>query len=86
MKILSDNLRYLRIANKLSQKGFSDKISLNRPRYAKYEEGGAEPPLEILMQIASYYHISIDLLLHVDLRDIPEEEIRLVETIMCKFR
>ncbi|SOD17785.1 helix-turn-helix domain-containing protein [Pedobacter xixiisoli] len=86
MKFLADNLRYLRKAKSLSQKEFGEKFNLNRPRYAKYEEGGAEPPLEILMQIAAYYHISVDLLISADLRDVSQEEIQQLENIMCKFR
>lgn len=86
MTALSQNLRYLRDQNKLTQKGLSDILHLNRGRYAKYEEEGAEPPIEILKRIGSYYQISIDLLISSDLRKVPKEEIRLVESVICKFR
>ena len=86
MSILSDNLRYLRNLNKLSQKGLADKLTVSRARYSKYEEEFCEPPLEILKKIATYYHISIDLLVSADLRKVPEDEIKLVESVICKFR
>lgn len=86
MTALSQNLRYLRNQNGLTQKGLGAILKLNRGRYAKYEEEGAEPPLEILKKISSYYQISIDLLVSADLSKVPKEEIQLVESIICKFR
>ena len=86
MSILSDNLRYLRYINKLSQRELSDKIIVSRGRYSTYEQEVAEPPIDILKRIASYYHISIDLLVTADLQKVPQEEIRLVESVICKFR
>ncbi len=86
MSVLSENLRYLRSLNKLSQRRLAEKLIIERGRYSKYEEGASEPPLEIMRRISGYYHISIDLLISVDLHKVPPEEIRLVESIICKFR
>ncbi len=47
---------------------------ITRGRYAKYEDGASEPPLEILIKISKYFHVSIDLLLTVDLRKISFNE------------
>lgn len=75
MSYLAENIRYLRRELKVSQQKVADDLSITRGRYAKYEDGASEPPLEILLKIARYYHVSIDLLVSVDLRRIPLKEI-----------
>jgi transcriptional regulator with XRE-family HTH domain len=69
MSILSENLRYLRARKKCSQQHISNDLIISRGRYAKYEDGKSEPPLEILKRISTYHEVSIDLLISVDLRD-----------------
>lgn len=68
--ILADNIRYLRMQQvpELSQQQVADKLVVTRVSYAKYETAKASPPLEVLLAISRYYHISTDLLLTVDLR------------------
>lgn len=68
MSIFSDNLRYLRESRKESQQQTADTLEIKRARYEPYESGKSEPPYEILRKIAQHYHISIDLLLTVDVR------------------
>jgi len=75
MSILSENMRYLRSQLKCSQLKVAEDLMITRGRYAKYEDGASEPPLELLMKISRYFHISIDLLLSVDLRRIPLNQI-----------
>lgn len=75
MLFLSENMRYLRHQLKVSQQKVADGLLITRGRYAKYEDGAAEPPLELLIKIARFFHISIDLLLSVDLRKIALKEI-----------
>lgn len=70
MSILSDNMRYLRAQLNFSQQKVADGLSITRGRYAKYEDAVSEPPVEILVKISRYYHVSIDLLVTVDLRKI----------------
>ena len=74
MSKLSDNLRFLRAGKQLSQQKVADLLIITRVRYAKYEDGTSEPPIEILMRISKYFIISIDLLVAVDLRKYPLEE------------
>ncbi|WP_343657931.1 LexA family transcriptional regulator [Chryseobacterium sp.] len=68
--ILADNIRYLRMQQipELSQQQIADRLFVTRVSYAKYETAKASPPLEVLLAISRYYHISTDLLLTVDLR------------------
>ena len=74
MSILSDNMRFLRTMQKFSQQKIADTLFITRGRYAKYEDGSSEPPIEILMRISKYFSISIDLLVGVDLRKYSLEE------------
>src|SRR5690606_10538186 len=73
--ILSENMRFLRSKLGFSQQKVADDLSITRGRYAKYEDGATEPPLDIMLKISRYYHVSIDLLISVDLRRIPLKEI-----------
>lgn len=75
MVTLSENIRYLRNQLSFSQQKVADDLLITRGRYAKYEDGASEPPLEILLRMSRYFHISIDLMVSVDLRRISLEEI-----------
>lgn len=75
MSIFSDNIRFLRVKKDLSQQGFADKLNLSRDRYSKYENGRSEPSYDLLIKISKYFHISIDLLLTVDIKKYPLDEI-----------
>ena len=70
MSIFSDNIRYLRIKREVSQEKLAKELQITRARYVKYESGTSEAPYDILRRIAHYFHVSIDLLLGVDLRKI----------------
>lgn len=74
MSIFSDNIRILRGKQNLSQQKVSDALLITRVRYAKYEDGTSEPPIEILIRISKYFRVSIDLLVSVDIRKYPLEE------------
>lgn len=75
MSIFSDNIRFLRVKKDLSQQGFADKLNLSRDRYSKYENGRSEPSYDVLINISKHFHISIDLLLTVDIKKYPLDEI-----------
>lgn len=79
MSLFSDNIRTLRVKHKISQEKLADNLCITRGRYAKYEEGRSEAPYDILKKIAHYYHISIDLLLSVDVRKIDTEDLLKLE-------
>ncbi|OOG66787.1 LexA family transcriptional regulator [Flavobacterium sp. A45] len=79
MSLFSDNIRTLRVNHKISQEKLAENLCIARGRYAKYEEGRSEAPYDILKKIAHYYHISIDLLLSVDVRKIDTEDLLKLE-------
>src|SRR5690606_14413360 len=70
MLYISDNLKYLRSKRGLSQQEAADGMKMPCDRYKKYEYGKNVPPAETLVIISRFYHISIDLLLTIDLRKI----------------
>lgn len=75
MSIFSENIRFLRAQKNISQQELADKIFLSRVRYSKYEDGRSEAPYELLIRISKYFNVSIDLLLTVDIRKYPLEDI-----------
>lgn len=76
---IADNLKYLRGKRNLSQQQAADGMKMPCDRYKKYEYGKNIPPAESLIVISQFYHISIDLLLTVDLRKIPIENLLKLE-------
>lgn len=79
MSLFSDNIKALRAKYKLSQEKVAESLAITRGRYVKYEDGTSEAPYEILKKIAHFYHISIDLLLSVDIRKIEVEDLLKLE-------
>ena len=79
MSLFSDNIRNLRVKKKISQEKLAEALAITRGRYVKYEDGTSEAPYEILKKISYYYHISIDLLLSVDVRKIPLDDLLKLE-------
>lgn len=75
MSILSENMRYLRGKLNLSQQKVADDLLITRGRYGKYEDDAAAPPIEILIKISTYYNVSIDLLLKINLSKFSIDEI-----------
>jgi len=79
MSLYSENIKYLRIKRNVSQQVAADAIGIPRPRYAKYEDGVNFPPPETLVGISHYFNTSIDLLLSVDIRKVPFEDLLKLE-------
>ncbi|WP_163400408.1 XRE family transcriptional regulator [Flavobacterium fluviatile] len=80
MSLFSDNIRVLRVRQKISQEKLAENLHITRGRYVKYEDGTSEAPYEILKKIARYYHMSIDLLLSVDIRKIDMQHLIKLES------
>ncbi|SEW01700.1 Helix-turn-helix domain-containing protein [Chryseobacterium wanjuense] len=71
MSVFAENIRFLRDQEKISQQKLADALFITRERYAKYEDGRSEPPIEILLRISRYHKVSIDLLVSIDIRKYP---------------
>lgn len=72
MSIVSQNIKYLRRMNGLTQEQFSRRIGIKRSLVGAYEEARANPPLDKLKVIASCFGISVDSLIKQDVRKIRE--------------
>jgi transcriptional regulator with XRE-family HTH domain len=79
MSLFSDNIKTLRIRSEVYQAQVARELKITRGRYVKYEDGTSEAPYEILKKIAHYFHLSIDLLLSVDIRKIDVTDLMSLE-------
>ena len=68
MSKISNNIRHLRGQKSLTQDELATHLDISRSRLGAYEEGRSEPPIEMLIRISEYFHISIDALVKGDLR------------------
>jgi len=68
MSKIAYNIRHLRELKKLSQEGMADDLKITRARLGAYEEARNEPPIEMLVRLSDYFHVSIDALVRADLR------------------
>ena len=57
---VNDNIRAHRKLLSLTQDQFAQKIGIKRSLVGAYEEGRAEPRLELLQKMASLFTISVD--------------------------
>ncbi len=76
---LKENLKLLRKRRKRSQEEVSKSLSITRSAYNSYENGVAEPSIQILIRISDYYQVNIDKLLKVDLSHISEIQLSQLE-------
>ena len=72
MTLVSNNIKYLRRMNGLTQEQFARKIGIKRSLLGAYEEGRANPNLDNLMSIAKVFGTSVDNLLQNDIRKLRE--------------
>ncbi|WP_128543557.1 helix-turn-helix transcriptional regulator [Larkinella soli] len=72
MSIVSNNIKYLRRLNGLTQEQFARRIGIKRSLLGAYEEARANPNLDNLMAIARSFNTTVDNLLKSDLRKIRE--------------
>lgn len=67
MSRIAKNIRVLRELKKFTQDQLAEALEINRSRIGAYEESRSEPPYDLLIKIADYFHISTDALLKGDL-------------------
>lgn len=76
MLILAKNLKHLREeVLKISQQKLADKLLVTRSSYEKYENDKVQPSIETLLRISKLYHISVDILLTVEISKYPLDEL-----------
>lgn len=72
MSIVSQNIKYLRRTNGLTQEQFARRIGIKRSLVGAYEEARANPPLDKLKTIANTFKITVDALIKHDIRKLRE--------------
>ena len=74
---LGKNLRYLRERNgKMSQGKLAEALGITRSAVSSYEDTRAEPKLSVLIAMATYFNITVDQLLNLDLIKMEDEEVQ----------
>jgi transcriptional regulator with XRE-family HTH domain len=73
MSIVSENIKYLRRVNGLTQEEFARRIGIKRSLLGAYEEARANPNLTNLMNIAKIFGTSVDNLIKQDIRNSGED-------------
>jgi transcriptional regulator with XRE-family HTH domain len=63
MSLIGKNIRKVRSIKGLSQSAFANLFDLTRASISAYEEGRAEPKMEVTMRLAKYLNIPIETLL-----------------------
>lgn len=69
MPAINENIRALRKHLSLTQEQFASRLGIKRSLVGAYEEGRAEPRLELLQQMAALCGLSADVLISSDLRE-----------------
>lgn len=60
---LRKNIKYIRAQKGLSQEEFAENLNVSRSRISSYEGNRAMPPIQFIIDLSNYVHISIDTLL-----------------------
>lgn len=58
-----NNLKFLRKQKGLTQQEISDRLSVTRPTYSRYESGAVEPSQETWEKLADFFNVSIGYLM-----------------------
>lgn len=64
---LGENIKFLRISEDISQLEISEKLNISRQTISKWETGQSQPSLEMLIELANFFEVSIDDLIRGDL-------------------
>ena len=57
---LGEKLKELRLNYGYTQKQLSEKLSISRVNYTRYENGKVRPDYETLIKIADFYDVTLD--------------------------
>jgi transcriptional regulator with XRE-family HTH domain len=79
MNFLASNLKILRKRKQLTQEDAAQQIGIKRVSLNSYENGIAEPPIEILIKLSNFYNLNIDTLIKVDLSKLSDIQLKELE-------
>lgn len=64
---VSENIKYLRAKQSLSQNQLAVKLRLTRNQINCFENGISQPSIEALQKIATFFEIKIDTLINIEI-------------------
>ncbi len=73
------NIKLLRKRRGRTQDDVAGALDMKRPTLSGYENGVAEPGIEVLIAFSDYYKISVDTLLKQDLSALPDSQLSQLE-------
>ena len=86
MENFGERLAALRKERGMSQEELAEKLQLTRQTISKWETGASTPDLELLVQLAEVFDVSVDSLLGVKKPDKKSAEKTSFLTIFCIFQ
>lgn len=75
MSRIAQNIKHLRLLKNWSQGQLADEIELSRARIGSYEEGRAEPSIEVMVRLSKIFHVSIDALVKSNLSGVKDTQL-----------
>jgi len=82
MSYFGKNIKKIRTAKKISQTAFADLFNIKRGSVGAYEEGRAEAKIDTIIEIATYYKLTIEQLI---CKELTFNEIYHIDAIKQKF-
>lgn len=76
---LKENLKLLRKRRKRSQEEVARSLSITRSAYNSYENGVAEPGIQLLIKLADFFQLSLDKFVKFDLAMLSESQLSQLE-------
>jgi len=76
---LTSNVKFLRKRKNRTQDDVAVALNMKRSTLSGYENGVAEPAIDILVSLSKYYGVAIDTLLTIDLQKLSESQLSELE-------
>lgn len=67
MSKIAKNISHLRKLKNFTQEQFADELGIKKSRLGAYEESRSAPPIDMLIKLADYFNLPIDILVRRDL-------------------
>ena len=78
--MIGKNLKLLRNRKDWSQEDLAKLLGIPRSSYSGYENGVAEPSIDLLLKLARIFQLSLDFLVREDLSRMPESRLKELES------
>jgi transcriptional regulator with XRE-family HTH domain len=75
MSKIANNIKHLRLLKNWSQGQLADEIELSRARIGSYEEGRAEPSIEVMIRLSNIFHVAVDALIRSNLSGLKDTQL-----------